>query len=434
MSEFPGLPDVVVSQPASRRLADAWATTSPEDRVAQFRALDPGEAGAFFLDLPAPDQAALLHDLTPPERRVWLRILAPDDAADVVQSFEAEEQPEVVAMLDPRARAQVQALLTYRTDVAGGRMNPDYVVLRPEMTAEQAVTYLRLHAGETTSLVYYAYVLDGAGRLIGVTSFRDLITAPSQRTVREIMLAEVVSVRDDVDQEQVARLLQAHDLLALPVVDADGRMRGIVTADDVMDVIREEATEDIHRLGGMAPLDTSYRRATLQALYRKRIGWLVGLVFINIASSGVIAAFEETLQATIALAFFIPLLIDSGGNAGSQAATLMVRALATGDVGFRDWLRVTWRETRVGLTLGGTMGLAAGALAFYRGDEALAAVVGLTMVTVVVAANLIGTLLPFVLVRLRVDPATASSPLITTVADTTGLLIYFGIATVVLGT
>jgi magnesium transporter len=250
--------------------------------------------------------------------------------------------------------------------------------------------------------------------------------------VEQIMDYSFASIMALEDREKAVESIQHYDLVALPVVDADGVLLGIVTVDDVMDVAEKEATEDFHKITAVSPLKAKYSESNAWTLYRKRIGWLATLVMINLVSSGVIAAYEETLTAFIALAFFIPLLIDSGGNAGTQSATLVVRAIATGDVELGHWTRTFGREVGVGVLLGLTMGLASGLLGLFRGGYEIGLVVFLAMVSIVLVANLAGALLPFLLTGLRLDPAVASSPLITTIADGAGLLIYFSLATYVL--
>jgi len=247
-----------------------------------------------------------------------------------------------------------------------------------------------------------------------------------------------VSIRAGEDQEVAARLMERHDLNVLPVVGPEATLLGVVTVDDILDVVEEEATEDIHSLGavghGPAPgLRAGLRDATFGMIYRARVGWLLLLVFMNIFSGTGIAYFEDTLEAMIALAFFLPLLIDSGGNAGAQSSTLMVRALATGDVRMRDWLRMFSREITIALALGLTMAVAVFGIGIWRGGFELAWIVSLTMIGTVTFGSLIGMLMPFGLERLKMDPATASAPLITSIADIGGVLIYFSIATWMLG-
>jgi magnesium transporter len=235
------------------------------------------------------------------------------------------------------------------------------------------------------------------------------------------------------DREEAVGLMQKYDKTALPVVDTDGVLLGIVTVDDVLDVAEEEATEDFHKTAAVNPLQRSYRETSIFSLFKARINWLIILVFVSLMSSGVIAAFENVLESAIALAFFIPLLIGSAGNAGAQAATLMVRALAVDDIKLNQWIQTIGKETAVGVSLGGMMGLACWGLGYYIGGTHIGIIVGLTMIAIILVANLVGTLLPFLLTWADIDPAIASSPLIATIMDATGLFIYFGIATLVLG-
>jgi magnesium transporter len=238
-----------------------------------------------------------------------------------------------------------------------------------------------------------------------------------------------VALPATADREQAVNLIQRHDLDAVPVVDSDGVLVGIVTVDDVLDVAVEEATEDFHKVGSVGPILTSLREASISFLFRRRIVWLLALVFVNLFSGAGIEYFEETIAASLALVIFLPLLIDSAGNAGSQAATLIVRAMATGDVSLRDWFEMAGKELAVATALGLTMALAVSVLGFYRGGVDIGIVVAVTMVTVVIVGSLIGMSLPFLLTRLNLDPATASAPLVTSIADIAGVLIYFSFAT-----
>jgi magnesium transporter len=286
-------------------------------------------------------------------------------------------------------------------------------------------------------------VLDAQQRLEGVVSFRDLFAAPGDRTVRSVMNADVVAVPEEMDQEAVARLFAEHDLLALPVVDGRGVLKGIVTVDDIVDVVEEEATEDIQKYGGMEALDEPYLRIDFANLMRKRVGWLAVLFVGQMLTVSAIGYFQTELELVTALSLFVPLIISSGGNSGSQASTLVIRAMAVGEVRVRDWWRVARRELAAGLALGAVLGLL-GLLRVYLGPVTgveydpglrialLGAVVGLSVVGVVVFGTVVGSMLPFLLRTIGFDPASASAPLVATVVDVSGLLIYFTIATVLL--
>ncbi|WP_290652763.1 magnesium transporter, partial [Aquisalimonas sp.] len=296
---------------------------------------------------------------------------------------------------------------------------------------EQALNHVRSRsqAGETLNIVF---VTDVRGALLGQVRLRDFVLGRPDRRIEEVMNDDPVKVVASEDREEAARLMKHYDLEVLPVVDNSGILLGIVTVDDVIDVVEEEATEDFHKMGSVGALNLSLREARPSLLYRKRVGWLVLLVFANVFGGTAIAYFEETIEAVIALVFFLPLIVDSGGNAGSQSATLMVRALATGDVRMKDWLRLWGKELGVAIGLGLTMGVAVSVLGLWRGGMELAMIVSLAMVCVVVMGSMIGMLLPFILARFNLDPATASSPLITSIADFFGIVIYFSIATLFL--
>jgi magnesium transporter len=285
--------------------------------------------------------------------------------------------------------------------------------------------------------IYYVYVLDGSQRLLGVISFRDLFASPGNRPVREVMNTDVIAAPDDMDQEAVARLFAEHDLLALPVIDSTGVLKGIVTVDDIVDVVEEEATEDIQKYGAMEVLEEPYLRIGLLSLLRKRVGWLIVLFLAQLVTASMILEFEDRLSGLFLLSAFIPLIISSGGNSGSQASTLVIRAMAVGEVRLRDWWRVARRELAVGLTLGlvlGTLGLLRVLVDDLLGNTTdlawlvLAGIISTSLVAVVVFGTLVGSMLPFLLRLVGLDPASASAPLVSTISDVTGLLVYFTIA------
>jgi magnesium transporter len=357
-----------------------------------------------------------------------LEAMSHDDRVDLLQRLEPTVVEGLLPLVAKADREDIRKLLSYPEGSAGSVMTTDYATLPADVTVSEAMRLLRQQA-PAAETIYYVYVVDADRRLIGFVSLRDLVLARPSTMVRDIMQPEVISVRADQDREEVAHLLAKYDFLAIPVVDDGDRLVGIVTHDDVADVLAAEATEDFHLTAAIAPLAQGYRHSSVWSLYSRRVGWLVVLVFVNLVSSGVIAAYEETLQAIIALAFFLPLLIDSGGNTGSQAATLIVRALATDELEMSHWAKVIAKELLVGISLGLTMALASFALGWIRGGFEVAVIVASAMLCIVIFTNLIGTVLPFALTRLGFDPAVASSPLITTVADATGLLVYFAIAT-----
>jgi magnesium transporter len=422
------------------RLWEQWPALSVDERVAQFRILPREEADEFFLSLEPLEQATLLLSLPRGEQRLWMRLLPPDDAADLIQETPSEERERLLGLLDEVTRQEVRALLAHAEDDAGGLMNPRFARIRSDMTVGEAVRYLRRQSAQAET-IYYAYVIDGEQRLRGVVSFRQLFQSADDARIQDIMTTDLVTVPQEMDQELVARLFAQHDLLALPVVDAAGRMVGIITFDDIADAIREEATEDIQKIGGVEALEEPYLRIGFPRLLKKRAGWLSALFLGEMLTATAMAHFQQEMAAAIVLALFVPLIISSGGNSGSQATTLVIRAMALGEVRLRDWWRVLRRELGAGLGLGailGTIGLVRillwQAVGGIYGTHYLliAETVSLSLVGVVLWGSVTGSMLPFVLRKVGFDPASASAPLVATLVDVTGLIIYFTIASVVL--
>lgn len=422
-------------------LQEEWSGITTAERAARFAELPPNRAQSLYRSLSAGDQVDLLLGLSPEQRRFWMRTLAPDDAADCVQAAPAPVRDELLADLDPRTRSEVVALLAYAEDEAGGLMNPRYASVRPDMRVDDALAYLRRQSLERVGTLYYAYALDPSGRLLGVVSVRELFAAPAGRTVAEVMTTDVVRVSEATDQEEVGRLLARHDLVALPVVDAQERIVGVVSVDDVLDAVSEEATDDIQRLGGLRPLEDPYLRTSLPRMVWRRGGWLAALFLGEMLTTSAMGRYQDDIARSITLALFVPLIISSGGNAGSQATTLVIRAMALGEMKLRHWRRVLSRELLAGASLGLLLGgiglsrIAAWQLVFGSyGDQAarLGAIVGISLFGVVLWGAVSGAMLPFGLRRLGLDPASASAPLVATVVDVTGIVIYFSVARAIL--
>jgi magnesium transporter len=320
-------------------------------------------------------------------------------------------------------------------------MNPRYIRLRPEMTVDEAISYVRKQMREQPRTIYYGYVLDGEQRLLGVVSFRELFTATVRTRVAEIMRRQVTTIPDQMDQETVShKFAQAH-LVALPVINAEGQMKGIVTVDDVVDVVQEEATEDMQKVGGVEALDAPYLQIELRRMIRKRVGWLSVLFLGEMLTASAMGFFEKEIARAVVLALFIPLIISSGGNSGSQATTLVIRAMALGEVRLRDWFRVVRREIVAGFGLGCVLAV----IGFTRivvweglfhtyGPQYLsvASTVAASLVGVVLWGTVAGSMLPFILRRFGFDPASASAPFVATLVDVSGLVIYFTVAAVIL--
>lgn len=425
----------------STALADAWAILTPEERMEGFTLLGRVDAEEFYLTLDARDQVTILEEMQPGERRSWVRLLPPDDAADVLQEASDDLRTELLNALDNPTRLEVSALLAYAEDEAGGLMNPRYLRVRPEMTVDEALLYIRKQAVQGIKIVAYAYALDGQSRLQGVVSSRELFVSPSDKQVQEIMHTDPYTVSEDTDQEAVAKLLDEHNLMAIPVLDRDGRMKGIITVDDIVDVIQEEATEDIQKIGGTAALDAPYLEVGFGTMIKKRGGWLAVLFLGEMLTASAMGYFEDEIQKALILTLFIPLIISSGGNSGSQATTLVIRAMALGEVKLRDWWRVVRRELPAGLVLGSILGVI-GILRIllwqtiydtYGEHYVLVAfTVGISLVGVVLLGTLAGSMLPFLFRRIGLDPASASAPFVATLVDVTGLIIYFTVAAILL--
>ncbi|MDM1716650.1 magnesium transporter [Thiopseudomonas alkaliphila] len=350
-----------------------------------------------------------------------------DERTDLFKHFDQSQRDALLPALAQAEREDIRKLSAYVEGTAGALMTSDYATLVKDMSVAEALAALRVEAPDAET-IYHAYVIDQQRKLLGVVSLRELILSNPEALIKDLMVRDPIHSKVTDDQEEVAKKIARYDLIALPITDEKGAMVGIVTHDDAMDVASDEATEDFHRAGGVVSTVGNLKDATIGLLYRKRVFWLVLLVFGNLFSGAGIAHYEDIIAANIVLVFFLPLLVDSGGNAGSQSATLMVRALATGEVVMRDWMSLLGRETLVALCLGGTMALAVSILGYIRGDEVVALVLALSMVAIVLIGCIIGMSLPFVLSKMGFDPASASAPLITSVCDAAGVVIYLFIA------
>lgn len=422
-------------------LHEAWPVLSIDERLEGFRLLPASVADDFFLALSAREQAEVILHLQPAERRTWVRLLPPDDLADLVQAVEPEQAESILSQLDDASRREVNVLLAYAEDDAGGLMNPRFARVRPDMSIDEAISYLRKQARERVETVYYAYVLDAEQHLLGVLSLRQLFQTASDKRVADVMQRDVITVSEDTDQEAVSRLFTEHAFMALPVLDAQQRMKGIVTVDDIVDVVQEEATEDIQKAGGMEALEAPYFETGFFGMLKKRIGWLLVLFLGQMLTATAMSSFEDEIATAVVLSLFVPLIISSGGNSGSQASTLIIRSLALGEMRLRDWWRVARRELLSGLVLGlvlGVVGLARiliwNSISGVYGEHALVLgiTVALSVLGVVTFGTLAGSMLPLVLRKFGFDPASASAPFVATLVDVSGVLIYFTVASLLL--
>ncbi|MFP4013122.1 MAG: magnesium transporter [Chitinispirillaceae bacterium] len=418
-------------------VADLIQSLESPERVLLLRFLPRRFSAEVFSELSPLLQDELLKDLTNQEIRRLLADLSPDDRTALMEELPAEVSRKLIGLLSPEDLKETQQLLGYPDGSVGRVMTPNFVDIRAEWKVKQALEHIR-KMGRDSETINVVYVVDAEGKLLDDIQLRHLILASPETPVESVMDRSFVSISAYSDQEEAVSMIKKYNYLALPVVDSIGVLLGIVTIDDLMDVADVEVTEDFHRLGGVSvethgegPIE-SLRDATVSLLFRRRIVWLVLLVFVNILSGAGIALFENIISSAVALVFFLPLLIASGGNAGAQAATLMVRALATGDVKMNDWWRMLGKEMLVSTTLGLTMGVAVSLVGFFRAGLQIGVIVATSMFLIVVTGSLVGLLLPFILRKVGKDPATASAPLVTSIADVSGVVIYFSIATQVL--
>lgn len=424
---------------AADDLREAWPMLLEDERFEGFKALPRVQVEEFFSSLRPYEQMDILLRLPEMESRFWIRFLPSNVAADVIQEAPDDKKQMLLSLLDDRTQREVQSLLAYAEDDAGGLMSPDFIRLRPEMMVDQAITYVKKQTQDSIRSVYYLYVLDPEQRLLGVLPFRELITASPDKKIHEIMRTDLVTVQDTTDQEEVGLILKQRRFLAVPVVDVNGVMKGIVTADTVLRVAEEEATEDIQKMGGMEVLDDPYFETSIFMMLRKRVGWLVVLFCCELIAA--LTMDEKLFQKAAILTAFIPLIISSGGNSGSQTTTLIIRAMSLEQVKLKDWFRVLIREIASGLSLGLVLAMLgfiaifawpAKPLEYQNNFTLIGVTIGLTVMCIVIWGTLIGSMLPFIFKRLGFDPASASAPFVATIVDVTGLIIYFTMASYVL--
>ena len=412
-------------------IAEELSRLAPAAMAVPFRLLTKDRALEVFEALDPVHQQQLLEGLRDERVRELVAGLDPDDRARLLDEVPAKVAKRLQQGLSAAQRAETATLLGYPAESAGRIMTPAYVSLRASMTAADAVAKVRRQGGDAET-VYTLPVTDDRRILQGVVGLRALVTAAPATPVAALMATDVLRAEVTDDQEDVARLMQEADLLALPVVDHESRLVGVVTVDDAMEVLEREVTEDVSRSGAVEPLEQPYLSAGVGVLARKRAAWLLLLGIAAVLTVNVLGAFEATLEEVVTLALFIPLLIDTGGNSGAQASTVVIRALSLGEVRFGDLPRVAGREVLVGVVLGAMLAaVALPAVSLFFGLQ-FGTIIALTLLAIVVWATLAGAVLPLIGARVGLDPAVMAAPIITTLVDATGLLIYFGIATAVL--
>jgi magnesium transporter len=421
---------VVAENLESLSAADSWRVLSESN--AHRRA----EVFQYFS---VPRQMELLETLDKPQLSALLEAMAPDDRVALLKKLDPAQVDLLLPLVTQVERDDIRRLLSYPPHSAGSIMTTEYATLHADVTVGVALSQLRLQAPKR-ELIYYIYLIDDTRRLIGFVSLRKLILQKPETLVADIMDQDVISVRVDEDQELVARKIARYDFIAMPVVDEQNRLVGIVTHDDVVDVLQQEATEDAHQMGGVVPLTEQYLEASFVTLWRKRATWLSVLFLAEVFTFTALAHFEHQIEKVVALSLFVPLCISTGGNSGSQAATLITRALALGQIRPRDWIRVMWHEFGMGIALGLTLGVIAFTRAYFTPASVLggadplllAAVIAQAVAGICLWGTLVGSALPLVFKKLGIDPGIASSPFVATFVDVTGIVIYFSIARVYL--
>jgi magnesium transporter len=439
--------DVILDQ-----VRNALATEDWNQAVALVEALRPPDQAELFSDLPPTEQDQLLPRLDREDSADILEELEEDEAAEIAARLETDELAQILDEMEPDEAAdllgdiapervdevlavmeepeEVRPLLSHADESAGGLMTSANITLHKEMTAEQAIAHLRIIAPETET-VYYLFVVDRDIHLVGVVSLRQLVVAPPHTRVEEIMALDVIHVRADADQEEAARLMSRYDLLALPVVDDEGHLLGLITHDDLVEVLEEEATEDIYRLGGVLeehPVDVPVPDAL-----RTRLPWLILNLGTALASAAVLSLFESTIAKVAVIAAFFPIVAGVSGSAGTQTLTVTVRGLALGELEPHDGLQALAREVLIGLANGIAVGCLVALIALaWKGTPMLGVIVGLATLLNMIGAGIAGALVPLIMQVLRIDPALGSPILVTTITDTSGYFIYLGLATLVL--
>jgi magnesium transporter len=439
LRDFVGLRDAVEVLTPSE-LADLIGELPAEQQATVFRVLPRATAAATFEYLPYDKQEELLKSLAQEEAAAILNDMSPDDRTRLLEELPATVTRQLLSLLDERERAVAVQLLGYPENSVGRFMTPEYIAVGPDWTVRQVLDYVRKH-GQDKETLNLVYVVDDDGVLIDDVRMRRFLLADPERRVRDLMDRSFTALKATDDRETAVKVFRQADLAALPVTDTEGVLIGIVTSDDVLDMAEELATEDIQMLGGSEALDEPYMQIAFHRMVRKRAGWLVILFIGEMLTATAMGFFEKEIARAVVLALFVPLIISSGGNSGSQAATLVIRALALGEVTLRDWARIVRREIFSGLALGSILGLIGflriavwSAFSDLYGPHWLlvAVTVGLALVGVVMWGTLAGSMLPLVLRGLGFDPASSSAPFVATLVDVTGLVIYFTVAAIIL--
>ena len=410
-------------------IASLLSTLSDKELALAFRLIPKDKAAEVFSNMDTSMQTYLVTMFTEKELKELLDDLYMDDTVDILEELPANLVKRILATVSASDRSMINQLLNYPEDSAGSIMTTEYVDLREEMTVGQAMAHIK-KTGIHKETIYTCYITERR-KLVGIVSAKDLMTTDDNVPIKDLMETEIISVYTHADQEQVAQLFTKYDLLALPVIDQDGRMVGIVTFDDAMDVMEEEATEDMEKMAAITPTDKPYLKTSVLQHAKNRIPWLLILMFTSIITGTIITRYENAFAAIPLLVSFIPMLMDTGGNCGSQSATLIIRGIALDEIRFTDLFKVMFKEFRISLIVGAFLAVANGVRIFIQyHNPGLAVVIACSLMGTVIMAKLVGCILPLLAKKVNLDPAIMASPLITTLVDTFSILIYFNIATV----
>ncbi len=414
-------------------IAEAIEGLPESMQVIAFRLLSKAEAIEVYEYLDYSVQEALIEEFKRQEVIDIVDKMSPDDRAKLFDELPAKIVRRLLSQLSPKERQATAQLLGYEEDTAGRIMTPEYISLKESLTVDETLERIRSLAN-ASEIIYYLYVTDASRHLTGIVSLRDLVVSPSQTTLGEIMTRDVVFVHTNTDQEEVAKTIQRYDLLAVPVVDREDRLVGVVTVDDVIDIIEQEATEDIYALGGLQSDKDNYFQTSLVTVARRRVVWLFVLLLTNTVTGTIISSQKNLLQEVVILTAFIPLLTGTGGNVGAQSSTVVIRGLNTEEINDLGTGKVVFREALAGILLGSILGIMATVWAFWlQGNIYVALSVGISLVAIALLASVAGSALPFLFRSFGLDPALMSAPFITTAVDVLGVLIYFNIARFILG-
>lgn len=404
-----------------------------EDSLKMFRILPKNMAADVFAQLEIDDQQYIIQSLSDKEASNIIDNLQADDATDLLEEMPANVVKKILANASPETREDINHLLRYPEDSAGSIMTVEYVDLKEDMTVQDAIERIR-KIGLDSETVNICYVLDKQRILVGTVALRFLLIKEPDEIIGDIMNENVISIRTTTDQEEAAKMFQKYDFTAMPVVDTENRMVGIITIDDVVDIMEEEATEDIEKMAAIVPSEKTYFKTTVFETYKHRMPWLLILMVSATFTGAIITHFEDALAAYVALTAYIPMLMDTGGNSGSQASVSIIRGISLNEIEFRDLPKALWKEIRVAVLCGVTLAVVNFAKMIFldRREPVIALIVCLTLVVVVIFAKMIGCILPLVAAKIHLDPAVMASPLITTIVDAVSLLVYFNIASRVL--